>query len=128
MRLIGDVHELSCDPDMVSVLTDAAFEHRAHAELTADVCKLHAFPFEIERRRAARNAQPVDPRERVQDLLGNAIRKVLLVVPWAHVRERQHRDGWAWDRWRARGFYGCTPEKVQRDPWSRGEQPEREER
>ena len=57
----------------------AALEHRGHVELLADRAQVLAPALEREARRARRDAQPLDLREGVQDLLGDAVGEVLVV-------------------------------------------------
>ena len=73
-------------------LADAALEQRLHVELCANGPDVLAFAAELKGRGARGHAQAIDVRERVDELLGQALTEVFLVVTRTHVRERQHSD------------------------------------
>ena len=87
-----DVGELRRDAQPDAGRAYAALEHVAHAERTGDGGQVVAVPPRTERRGAGRDADPVDPHQRVHDLLGHTFAEILLVLRRAHVGERQDRD------------------------------------
>ncbi len=88
-----DLDELDGHPQPVSRLADAALEQRAHAEVTAHGADVGPRPAELEGRGPGGHAEPLDLGEGVDQLLREALAKVVLVPPGAHVRKREDRDG-----------------------------------
>ncbi len=88
----GDVGELRRDPQPGAGRPHAALENVAHRESTGDRGQVAAALPSPEGRSPGCYADPVDPHERVHDLLGHALAEVILVLRRAHVRERQDRD------------------------------------
>ncbi len=88
------------------------FEHRRHVEPARDRRDVDVLvALERERRGARGNAQPGDLREHVQQLLGQAVGKVLVRRVVAQVDERQHRDRrrrCVEGRGRSRSRVGCV--------------------
>ena len=64
----------------------------ADVELAPDVAQVDVLALERERRRARRDLERLEARQRVQELLGDAVGEVFLLRIVAHVDEGQHRD------------------------------------
>ncbi len=88
----GDVDQLRRDAQPVAGLAHAPLEHRGHAELPPDEQPVLDPSRRRERRGARSDTQPLDMRQVRDDLLGDALTEVLLIVVGAHVDERQDRD------------------------------------
>ena len=73
-------------------LADAALEHVANAELTADLLHVDRPPLVGEGRIARDHEQPTDARERGDDVFHHSVGEIILFRVAAHVLERQHRD------------------------------------
>jgi len=71
---------------------NAAVEYVVDGESSRDRGQVGPVLPRSERRGPGRDANAVDPDERVHDLLGHSLAEVLLVLRRAHVREGQHRD------------------------------------
>ncbi len=76
----------------VPSLADAAFEHRLDSQLLAHLPEIVSLPSELKRRRPRHHPQAFQPRQRVDEFLGEAVAEILLLRIGAHVRERQ--DGY----------------------------------
>src|SRR6476660_4230872 len=87
------VDELSGNPHATARLADAAFEHITHTKLASYLLDIDGFPLVSEARIARDNEQPLEPRQRCDDLFDHPIREKLLLRVSAQVMERQHRDG-----------------------------------
>ena len=70
---VGRADELGRDAQPVARLADAAFEHRPDTELPPDVADVALLALEGERRRARRDAERLDLRQRVDDVFGDAV-------------------------------------------------------
>ena len=90
------------DPELVPGAPDAALEQVGDAELPGDLRRLDVLPLEVEGRRPPRHAEPRHLGERREDLLGDAVGEVLLVVLRGEVREGEHGDGRCGARRRSR--------------------------
>ena len=84
-QLHGDAHAIPRPPH-------AAFEHRRHVQLLADGPKVSPLPLKRERRRARGDAQALERRQRVENLLGDAVTEPVLILRRAHIGEGQHSD------------------------------------
>src|SRR5215207_7206871 len=73
--------------------THTSLEHRAHAEALGDQARVVLRAFTGEARGARRDTQPLVLREHIDDLLGDAVREVLVVRGRTQIDERQHGDG-----------------------------------
>ena len=89
---VRDAHELGGDAEAGPGAADAPFQHRSHPELGADSAHVLVLPFEGESRGARGDAERLDLRQRVDDLLRDAVAEVLVLRVGAHVPEREHRD------------------------------------
>ena len=92
MEAVRRLHELRRDAHVVARLAHAPLEQRRHVELLADDAQVLVLALELERRRAARDPQLRDLGQGVEQLLGEAVGEVLLVLAGAHVHEGQHGD------------------------------------
>ena len=89
---VRDVDQLRGNPDAGPLLRHAALEQRADAELLTHIDDVDVPVLEGEARRARGDLEPPQLGERVEDLLGEAIREVLVIGICAQVHERQNRD------------------------------------
>ena len=89
---VSYLDELHRDPHPAARLAHAAFEHRGDVERLADLGHGGRLALEREGRGTRRDPQPTDLSEHVQQLVGEAIREVLVFRVVAAVDERQHRD------------------------------------
>ena len=88
----GDgVDELRAHAQPRAGAAHAAFDERGGAERRADFLRRVTGVAEPERRRARRDAEPLDPSKRVDQILGDAVAEERAVGLAAHVPERQHR-------------------------------------
>jgi hypothetical protein len=86
------VGHLGGDAQPASCRAHAAFQDVANRQRARDRREVAGLASRPERRGAGGDANPLDPDERVHDLLGHALAEVLLVLRRTHVRERKHRD------------------------------------
>ena len=84
--------QLAGDPDAFACGAHAALEHVAHAELARDLPHVDRAALVDEARIAGDDEQPAQPRERRDDVLGDAVGKVILLGIAPEVGERQNRD------------------------------------
>ena len=84
--------ELGRDPEAVAGLADTAFEDGLDTQPAADLAGLDRRAAEQERGRPRRDAKPAQAAQGVDDLFGDALAEVGLVLVPAHVGERQDRD------------------------------------
>ena len=80
LEAVARVDQLHGDADAVARAAHAALEHRRDAELVGDRRADRRRLSERERRRARRDAQTRQLRERVEDLLGDAVAEPVLVL------------------------------------------------
>ena len=86
------VDELRRHANALLVPPHAAFQDVCHLQRRRHAAQIQFAPAERERRSPRWNAQASDLRERVQNLLGQAVGEVLRVGRVAQVDEWQHRD------------------------------------
>jgi hypothetical protein len=86
------VDQLRGDADASGRRLDAALQDVAHAELTGDLPDVDGLALEGKARVPGDHEQPAQTRERRGDLLGDAVRQVIVAQIAAHIVERQHRD------------------------------------
>ena len=91
MPAVG-VDELSGDAHAAGGFAHAALQHVAHAELARDLPHVDRLALVGEGGIARDHEEPLLPRKAGDDVLGQAVRKVILIGIAAHVLERQHRD------------------------------------
>ena len=102
-----DVGQLCRGPQPAAGRSHTALEDMVDGEGARDRRQVGAVLPRPERRGPGRHADPVDPHERVHDLLGHPLAEVFLVLRRAQVREWQHGDR---DRRnRRRGGIGSRP-------------------
>jgi hypothetical protein len=90
----GDcIDQLSRHPHPVAGTPDASLQNRTDIELACNGCDVHVLSLERERGGSRGNPQNIDVRERIQQLLRQSVREVILAGVPAHVRERQDRHG-----------------------------------
>ena len=92
MRAALRVHQLRGDPDTIADLADAALEHVTHAELARHLLHVDRAALVHERRVARDDEQPTHVRYRRDDVFGNPVCEVFLLVVTAHVFEWQNRN------------------------------------
>ena len=92
VRTVGRPDQLGGDPERVAGFPDTALEHVVDAERLRDRRDVGVLVLERERRGPRDHPELRQLREQVQQLLGQAVGKVLLVARLAHVLERQHGD------------------------------------
>ena len=78
MRAGRGVDELRGDTYALAGPADRAFEHRAHAKITADGAKIDRAPFIGETRVARDHRQTPDFRQIGDDVFADTVREVLL--------------------------------------------------
>jgi hypothetical protein len=89
------VDQLARDANAPARGPDAAFQHVAHAQGARDLAYVDCRTPVNEGRVAGDDEQPAQTRQRRDDVLGDAVRKMILARIAAHVGERQHSDGGA---------------------------------
>ena len=89
----GDVVELRGDAHAVAALAHAALDHIADAELLGDLLHVDGLALVDERRVARDHEEPAQLRQRGDDVLADAVGKILLLRIAAHVDEGKHGDG-----------------------------------
>ena len=92
--LVGSrIDELGGHPDPVAVRSQTSFQNMIDAQLPGDLPYGQVPPLEVERRRAGRNSNLLDPREGVQDLLRDSVGQILEVAVRAQVQEGEDSHG-----------------------------------
>ena len=86
------IDELRGDSQPVARLADAAFEHRADVQAPPDLPHVEGLALERKRGGSRHHAQILDVRQAVDQLLGDTVAEIFLILPSAHVHERQDRD------------------------------------
>ena len=88
-----DIVELRRDAHAVAALADAALDHVADAEFLGDLLQVNGFALVGERRVARDHEEPAQLGQRGDDILADAVGKILLLRIAAHVGEGKHGDG-----------------------------------
>jgi hypothetical protein len=103
-----DADQLHRDPYRAAGLAHAALEYVGHVQRLGDLLDPRRPALEVEAGGARRHPQLRHPGEQADQLLGQAVGEVLLVLRLAHVDERQDRDRLfgRGERGRARQFRG----------------------
>ena len=105
----GDrVDELRADAQPVAAAAHAAFEHVADAKLARDLAHIDSAVLVDEGGVAGDDEQPSDAGKPGDQILGNAVGKIVLIRVAAHIGERQHRD---------RGAIGQRQRRRRRRAW-----------
>ena len=87
------INELAGDADTISCVPHSALKHVAHAEFARDPLHVDSYGF-IDKGGITRDdEEPLDARQAGDDVLHDAVSKVLLLGIATHVLERQHRYG-----------------------------------
>jgi hypothetical protein len=89
-----DADQLGGDSQLLSRFANAALEHRRHAQLTSDLPDVQTGPSHLEGGSSGGDAQILNPRQPIDELLSDALAEVVLVLLRAHVDERQHGHRW----------------------------------
>ncbi len=97
------IDQLGADAQLVPILAHASRQQVLHAQSLADLAQVEIPTLVCERGRTRGDAQIPDPGQRAQDLLGDSVAEIFLVVRRTHVGEGQHGDGWPRIVSRARG-------------------------
>ena len=92
MKTIGDLDELRRDPDAVARLSNTPFQNVVDVEPPADLSEFDVLSAEKERRRAAGDLQARHVGQHIDDLFGQTVAEILVLLVRAHVGERQHGD------------------------------------
>src|SRR5215468_11750119 len=103
MISIRSRYELCRDAQTVVSSAHAALENGAHLELFSDNAQVDKLAFEGESRASRNDAQSLNLRQRVDDLLSDSVGKVFVLGVRAHVGERQYHDGIGRRAFRGRG-------------------------
>src|SRR5580704_1966978 len=90
---VGDLDELGSDAELGAHPAEAAFQHRLHTKCLSDLADVFVAAFERKARRPRRHMQPFDPRQSVQQILGDPVAQKLVLPIGADVHEREHGDG-----------------------------------
>jgi hypothetical protein len=86
-------HQLRRNADAAARALDAAFEQRPHSQPGADVSHIQLFAAKGERRSTGRHPEAVDARERADDLIGQTIAEIFVLLFGAQAGKRQNGDG-----------------------------------
>ena len=89
---VGHLHQLHRDAHPVARLAYAAFQHRGDVERPAHLGDRGTLALEGERRRARRHPQAADLGHDVEQLVGEPVREVFVLLVVTAIREWQHRD------------------------------------
>ena len=92
MEPVPGVDELRRDAHAVARLAHAALEERGDVQLVGDDGQVLVLALEVEGRCPPRHPQAIDLGQGVEDLLGDAVGEVLLVLRGAQVGEGEHGD------------------------------------
>src|SRR5215472_17071036 len=92
MSRVAGVDQLPGHADAAADLAHAALEYVAHAELASDLLHIDHAPLVDEAGVAGDDEEPAPARERGQDVLGDGIGEIFLVLIAAHIEKRQNRD------------------------------------
>ena len=89
----GHIHELGGDSKAVAAASDAPFEHGSHLEFPADGAHVLMPRLEGEGGGSCRDSEISQLGEGVDQLVGETVAQIFVVLTRAHIVERQHRDG-----------------------------------
>jgi len=85
--------------NLVRYFADAALDDVSNAKFSCDTDHVHGRALVGERRITGDHEQPMDFGKRGDDVLGDAVREVLLLGIARHVGEGQHRDRGLAGKW-----------------------------
>ena len=102
MRVATGVDQLDVDADLIARTPDAPFEYVTHPKLLADLPGVDPLVLIGERRIARDHEHTRNPRQIGCQILGNPVRKILLLPVVAEACKGQDDDRQAWrsERWR----------------------------
>ena len=92
MITVGGTDQLGGYPDSITGALHTALEYVCHVQRIGNAANVLVLPLVGETRGASRDFQFRDLRQHVQQGLGQAVRKILVVLAARHVFERQHGD------------------------------------
>src|ERR1700759_2555795 len=90
---VRSVDELGSDADASPGSPYAAFENGGDAQRRRDVANVLGLAFEGERGSARGHLQFGNLRQEIDNLLGQPVAEVFILLVPAHIGEWQHRDG-----------------------------------
>ena len=93
MKTIGDLDELRRDSDAVARLANTPLENMLDVEPPADLSEFDVLSPEEEGGRAAGDLHAGYVGQHIDDLLGQTVAEILVLLVRAHVGERQYGDG-----------------------------------
>src|SRR5438445_143360 len=73
-------------------MAHASFQHMTNAELPANLADVHIFVLESKGSGSGHHEKAVNVRERVDNLLSDAVAEVLLILCLAKIEKRQNGD------------------------------------
>ena len=88
------VNELTDKAQAIAGAPDATFEHVANAKFTPNLAEIDRFALVGERGVPRDDEQPRATRQRGDEFLSHAFRKIIFLKIAAHVGERQNSDRW----------------------------------
>ena len=86
------IDELSGDADPPTRLADTSLEDVPDVQQRSHLAYVGSLAFERERGGASRNLKSLHPRQRINDLLGDAITEIFVFFVRTHVEEGEYRD------------------------------------
>ncbi len=89
---IGGVDELGGDADLIASLAHAPLQNRLHVQLLGDCADVLVLALEGKGRSARGDAQARHLGEEIEELLGETVGEVFLLLVRAEVHQREHRD------------------------------------
>ena len=90
MRSGFSFEQLCRDAHASPGLAHASLQHVTHAKLTPDLARVDRLAFVDEARAARGHEEPLDPRQRRDDVLDHSVGEIFLLRIAAHVLKRQH--------------------------------------
>src|SRR6185369_17925783 len=84
------IDQLRSDAHVVAGTLHTAFEHVRNTERFTDLAQVLRLALERKSRRAPRNLEPWNLRQRVEDFVGDSVAEVIGLRVSAHVDERQY--------------------------------------
>src|SRR5579863_10172471 len=91
---VGSVNQLRRDSNAIGGAPHAAFKNRLYIQGFCDLPDVLFLPAERKGGGPRRYLQPRYFREQVQDLFGQSVAEVLVLLVRAHIGEGKNRDGW----------------------------------
>ena len=97
-----DVIELCSDTHAIATFAHAALDHITDAEFLGDLLHVDGLALVCERGVACDHEEPAQFGQRGDDVLADAVGKILVLRVAAHVDEGEHGDGWTVGQWQSR--------------------------